>query len=404
MVGSDLESESSDKEVQPAPEVAIDNVQTAQGSSDELPPEQAEEVGLASNQQKQLLSVSEDEGTELLPSPNLLLEEQMAAVARRSFVQEPDNQSGLCDLASETMKLKLFVVTVSLLLQSCMVDGQTPCNRFLVSEWKTQPTVHIVNWSLSQNICSSFYTDCWNIDSYQESSTADNGALRLSQICPLQLQLGDMLFVSSEPSFQSHGMNLANVSLEEFIRCPQPTDFPQHQLIFDDRSSGMHQLDPKWLGIGTHYFAEVPVQGPLLCHFGLRLNVTVKPHICQGFSNSPFCSGQGKCLSHIWDEAYNCHCSQPYSGQFCQEIDQCSGNPCYNRGICISRKNQKEDDEDSYECICPPSFAGKNCSEIIGQCQQHSCGNGSCSNVSPNTFRCRCDKDSAGKKCIYCTQ
>ncbi|XP_007434835.1 protein eyes shut homolog [Python bivittatus] len=285
-----------------------------------------------------------------------------------------------------------------------MVDSQTFCNRFLVSEWKTHPTGHTVKWSLSQNICSSFYTDCWNIDSYHESSTADKVALSLPQICPLQLQLGDMLFVSSETSFQSHGMNLANVSLEEFIRCPQPTDFPPHQLIFDYGLSGMHQIDPKWLGIGTHYFAEVPIQGPLLCHFGLRLNVTVKPHICQEFSNSPFCSGHGKCLSHIWDEAYNCHCSQHYSGQFCQEIDKCSSKPCYNHGICINTKNQREDDDNSYECICPPSFAGKNCSEIIGQCQRHSCGNGNCSSVSPNTFRCQCDKDAAGQKCIYYTQ
>lgn len=257
------------------------------------------------------------------------------------------------------MKLKSFVVTVAFLLQISIVGGQTFCNRSLVSEWKTQPTVHTVKWSLSQDICSSFFTECWNIDSYHGNSTADNMPLRLSQICPLQLQLGDLLFVSSEPSFQSYGMNLANVSLEGFIRCPQPRDVHQHQLLFDHGLNGMHQIVPKWLGVGTHYFAEVPIRGPLLCHFGLRLNVTVKSHTCQKFSNSTFCSGHGKCLSHIWDGAYHCHCSHPYSGQFCQEIDKCSSKPCHNSGICISRKSQREDAEDSYECICPPSFAGK---------------------------------------------
>uniref|UniRef100_A0A8C7E4S0 EGF-like domain-containing protein n=1 Tax=Naja naja TaxID=35670 RepID=A0A8C7E4S0_NAJNA len=299
------------------------------------------------------------------------------------------------------MKLKSFVVTIVLLLQIFMVGGQTFCNRSLVSEWKTQPTVHAVKWSLSQDICSSFFTECWHIDSYHGSGTSDNVPLRLPQICPLQLQLEDLVFVSSEPSFQSYGMNLANVSLEGFIQCPQPSDVHQQQLLFDHGLSGMHQIVPKWLGIGTHYFAEVPIRGPPLCHFGLRLNVTVKPHACQKYSNSTFCSGHGKCLSHIWDEAYHCHCSHPYSGQFCQEIDKCSSKPCHNHGICISRKSQREDVEDSYECTCLPSFTGKiiNCSEIIGQCQRRSCGNGSCSNVSPNTFRCRCDKTATGPFC-----
>ncbi|XP_034292564.1 protein eyes shut homolog [Pantherophis guttatus] len=321
-------------------------------------------------------------------------------IGRNPFCpQESNHQSRLGDSASKTMKLKSFVVTIALLLQISMVGGQTFCNRSLMSEWNTQPTLHTVKWSLSQDICSSFFTECWNIDSYHGSSTADNVPLRLSQICPLQLQLGDVLFVSSEPSFQSYGMNLANVSLEEFIRCPQPRDVHQHQLLFDHGLNGMHQIVPKWLGVGTHYFAEVPIRGPLLCHFGLRLNVTVKPHACQKFSNSTFCSGHGKCLSHIWDGAYHCHCSHPYSGQFCQEIDKCSSKPCHNSGICISRKSQREDAEDSYECICPPSFTGRNCSEIIGQCQQHCCGNGSCSNTSPNTFRCRCDKTATGPFC-----
>ncbi|XP_032071054.1 protein eyes shut homolog [Thamnophis elegans] len=280
-----------------------------------------------------------------------------------------------------------------------MVGGQTFCNRSLVSEWKTQPTVHTVKWSLSQDICSSFFTECWNIDPYHGSSTAGNVPLRLSQICPLQLQLGDLLFVSPEPSFQSYGMNLANVSLEGFIRCPQPRDVHRHQLLFDHGLSGMRQIVPKWLGIGTHYFAEVPIRGPLLCHFGLRLNVTVKPQACQKFPNSTFCSGHGKCLSHIWDGAYHCQCSHPYSGQFCQEIDKCSSKPCHNSGSCISRKSQREDVEDSYECICLASFTGRNCSEIIGQCHQHCCGNGSCNNISPNTFRCRCDKTATGPFC-----
>ncbi|XP_039211664.1 protein eyes shut homolog isoform X2 [Crotalus tigris] len=324
---------------------------------------------------------------------------QQVLIGRNPFCpQEPGYQSRLCDL--KTMKLKPLLVTIACcLLQSSMVGGQTLCNRSLVSEWKAQPTVHTVKWSLSQNICSSFFTECWNIDSYPDSSTADNVPLRLTQICPLQLQLGDLLFVSSEPSFQSHGMNLANVSWEEFIQCPQPRDGHRHQLLFDHGLSRMHQIVPKWLGIGTHYFAEVPIRGPLLCHFGLRLNVTVKPHACQKFSNSTFCSDHGKCLSHIWDEAYHCHCNYPYSGQFCQEIDKCSSKPCYNHGICIRRKSQRKDVEDSHECICPPSFTGPFCEEPVKPCSSQPCQNEAVCHNNPSGYSCACPPGFLGPDC-----
>ncbi|XP_033001267.1 protein eyes shut homolog [Lacerta agilis] len=290
------------------------------------------------------------------------------------------------------MKLKSIIVVMVYVFQGCIVDGLTVCKRSSTSEWKQQPTVHIVKWSLTQNICSNFYTDCWNID----VNAVEHSALSHPQLCPLQLQVGDALFVSSEPSFQSHGMNLANVSLEEFIRCPQQTDIPQLQMIFGCRLSGMHQIDPQWLGVGTHYFTEVPSRGPLLCNLGLRLNVTVKPHLCQQSRSAPFCSGRGKCLSHIWEEAYNCHCNQLYSGQFCQEFDVCSSKPCYNNASCVRKGVKGELDTESYECICPPLFAGKNCSEIIGECHPQSCYSGSCHRVSSNTYRCQCNKYAAG--------
>ncbi|KAH0622069.1 hypothetical protein JD844_024011 [Phrynosoma platyrhinos] len=223
-----------------------------------------------------------------------------------------------------------------------------------------QPKVHTVKWSLTQNICSNFYTDCWNVESDHERNVAEDVSLNNPQICPLHLQLGDAVFISSEPSFQSHGMNLANVTVEEFLSCPKQAEVPKEQLIFGCRLSGMHQIDPKWLGTGTHYFIEVPAQGPLLCNLGLRLNVTVKSQLCQQSPSATFCSGHGKCLSHIWDEAYNCYCEQSYSGQFCQEFDVCFSKPCYNNASCIGKGKKGEHGEDSYVCICPPLFAGRN--------------------------------------------
>uniref|UniRef100_A0A674KBT1 EGF-like domain-containing protein n=1 Tax=Terrapene triunguis TaxID=2587831 RepID=A0A674KBT1_9SAUR len=288
------------------------------------------------------------------------------------------------------------IILVMVYLQTYTANGQIICERQMSVEWHTLPKHHIMKWTLMNNICSNFYTDCWNINTNIERNILEQQMLNVPQICPLQLQLGDSLFISSEASFQSHGMNLGNVSMEEFIRCP-PKDFLQDQLIFGCRLKGMHQVDPRWLGVGTHYFADVQTKGPPLCNLGLRLNVTVKQHFCQHSSNAPFCSRHGRCLSHVWEEAYNCHCSQQYSGRFCQEFDACSGKPCQNNASCIDTREGTIGD--SYECTCPSQFAGKNCSEIIGQCQPHACLNGNCSNVTPNTFLCECDKDFTGAFC-----
>ncbi|KAK2544844.1 Eys [Columba livia] len=265
----------------------------------------------------------------------------------------------------------------------------------MTAEWRVEPKPTVIKWTLRENICSDFYTECWNVNKTITGGISEEQNLIIPQICPLQLQLGDSLFISSEPSFQSYGMNLVNISREEFINCPK-TDVLQEQMIFVCQIRGLHQVDPNWLGVGTHYFAELHKRGPLLCNMGLRLNITVKQQFCQQSPNAPLCSGHGKCLSHVWEKAYNCHCFSQYSGRFCQKFDMCSTKPCHNNASCTEKS---ELSGDSYECTCPPQFSGKNCTEIVGQCQSHTCFNGNCSNVSPNTFLCECDKDFAGPFC-----
>lgn len=39
---------------------------------------------------------------------------------------------------------------------------------------------------------------------------------------------------------------------------------------------------------------------------------------------------------------------------FLLDIDECSPNPCKNKGVCIDGIN-------SYECKCPKGYAGDNC-------------------------------------------
>uniref|UniRef100_A0A8C3CEM6 EGF-like domain-containing protein n=1 Tax=Cairina moschata TaxID=8855 RepID=A0A8C3CEM6_CAIMO len=291
-----------------------------------------------------------------------------------------------------TMTTKSAVHMIVCFLQLCIVKGQIICERQMVAEWQLEPKPIVVKWTPRENICSDFYTECWKMN---KNTTREDKNLSVPQICPLQLQLGDSLFISSEPSFQSYGMNLVNVSKEEFINCPK-SGFLQEQLIFVCQIRGLHQVDPNWLGAGTHYFAELHKRGPALCKMGLRLNVTVKQQFCQQSPNSPLCSGHGRCLSHVWEKAYNCHCFPQYSGKFCQKFDMCSIKPCHNNASCTEKS---EGTRDSYECTCPPKFSGRNCTEIVGQCQPHTCLSGNCSNVTPNSFLCECDKGFTGPFC-----
>ncbi|XP_053794413.1 protein eyes shut homolog [Vidua chalybeata] len=293
------------------------------------------------------------------------------------------------------MTTKSAFCMVVCFLQLCIVSGQIICERQMITEWRTEPKPTIIKWTPRENVCSDFYTECWNMNKSIVGEISEERNLSMPQICPLQLQLGDSLFISSEPSFQSYGMNLVNVSKEEFINCPK-AGFLQEQLIFVCQIKGLHQVNPNWLGVGTHYFAELHKRGPLLCNMGLRLNVTVKQQFCQQSLGAPLCSGHGKCQSHIWEKTYNCHCFSQYSGTFCQKFDICSTKPCHNNASCTEKS---ELSGDSYKCTCPPKFSGKNCTEIVGQCQPSTCFNGNCINVTPNTFLCECDMGFTGPFC-----
>lgn len=256
--------------------------------------------------------------------------------------------------SGETMTMNSAFCMVVCFLQLCIVDGQVICERQMTTEWRTEPRPTVIKWTPRENVCSDFYTECWSMKKSIGGEISEEHNLSIPQICPLQLQLGDSLFISSEPSFQSYGMNLVNVSKEEFINCPK-AGFLQEQLIFVCQIRGLHQVDPNWLGAGTHYFAELHKRGPLLCDMGLRLNVTVKQQFCQQSLDAPLCSGHGKCLSHVWEKAYSCHCFSQYSGTFCQKFDICATKPCHNNASCTEKP---ELSGDSYKCTCPPKFAG----------------------------------------------
>ncbi|XP_036890240.1 protein eyes shut homolog [Sturnira hondurensis] len=294
------------------------------------------------------------------------------------------------------MTNKSVMLLSLLVLHSIYTLGKTICKWQLVKEWHTQPSSYVVNWTLSENICMDVNGDCWFEDINAKMSTSGNN---FPQICPLQIQFGDILVISSEPSLQSPEMNLMNVSEASFTDCLQNTT-AEEQLLFGCKLKGMHMVHSKWLSVGTHYFITVTASGASLCQLGLRLNVTVKDQFCQEYLSSEYCSGHGKCLTEIWSKTYNCHCEPPFSGKYCQELDACSYKPCKNNGSCINKREKRN--KQGYECICHPPFTGINCSEIIDQYQLHVCFHEKWSNITGKSFICECDEPYSGWKRGIC--
>ncbi|XP_059971085.1 protein eyes shut homolog [Mesoplodon densirostris] len=288
-----------------------------------------------------------------------------------------------------------FIMLVSLVvLHSMFTNGRMTCKRHLVEEWRTQPSTYVVNWTVTENICLEFYGDCLFGDVNTKMNTSGNQVV--PQICPLQIQLGDILVISSEPSLQYPEINVMNVSEASFIDCLQNTT-TEDQLLFGCNLKGMHTVNSQWLSVGTHYFITVMPSGPSLCQLGLRLNVTVKEQFCQEYLSSELCSGHGTCLTEVWSKIYSCHCQPPFSGKYCQELDSCSCKPCKNNDSDINKREKWN--IQGYECVCHPQIKGINCSEIIGQCQPHICFHGNCRNIIANSFICECEEPFSGPFC-----
>ncbi|KAM8777471.1 protein eyes shut homolog [Rhynchonycteris naso] len=297
------------------------------------------------------------------------------------------------------MTNKSIMLLSLVVLHSMFINGKTKCKRKLMEEWRTQSSSYTVKWTLRENICLNVCGDCWFENINTKMCTSGNQAV--PQICPLQIQLGDILVISSEPSLQFPEINLMNVSEASFTACLQNTT-TEEQLLFGCKLKGMHTVNSQWLSVGTHYFITVMASGPSLCHLGLRLNVTVKEQFCQENQSSEYCSGHGKCLTEVWSKTYNCHCEPPFSGKYCQELDACSYKPCKNNGSCINKGEMWNNE--GYECICHRPFIGLNCSDIIGQTEPHICFHGNCTNITANSFICEFDEPFSGPFCEESTE
>ncbi|XP_037960522.1 mucin-5AC [Teleopsis dalmanni] len=128
----------------------------------------------------------------------------------------------------------------------------------------------------------------------------------------------------------------------------------------------------------------------------VRLKVTTKTENC---GESADCSGKGVCYSSPAIEEYECQCCSGFAGPHCEEIDACTPSPCTNNGICIDLSQGHEGN--SYQCLCPYGYTGKNCQYESDPCNPAECMNGgSCAGNSTH-FRCDCTPGYTGPLCQH---
>ncbi|KAG4066758.1 hypothetical protein HA402_012825 [Bradysia odoriphaga] len=128
----------------------------------------------------------------------------------------------------------------------------------------------------------------------------------------------------------------------------------------------------------------------------VRLKVTVKSDNC---GENADCSGKGICYSNTSMEGYECQCCTGFAGSHCEEIDACSPSPCTNNGICVDLSQGHEGN--SYQCLCPYGYTGKNCQFESDPCNPSECLNGGSCSGNATHFRCECTAGYTGPLCQH---
>lgn len=74
------------------------------------------------------------------------------------------------------------------------------------------------------------------------------------------------------------------------------------------------------------------------------------------------------------------------------DIDECSSNPCLNRGVCNDQVN-------GYVCTCPAGYTGLHCETDINECSSNPCLNGGTCTDQVNGYLCSCIAMYIGLRC-----
>lgn len=209
--------------------------------------------------------------------------------------------------------------------------------------WRDEPKNVFVSWTFD-DVCSST-KECHGFE----------GPQLIPQLCPVQMQENDNLFLRSPQNL--FVMNPVNISHDDFKSCSVLT-YPQSRELFTEPTNQIHLVPEDFLTLGDHFFAQVPNGSFSKCEFGLRLNVVVKGSNCRNLTDldTSLCSNKGVCNTHWFDPEFRCNCEPFFTGAFCGEFDACAEKPCLNDALCTDVPAGLINED--YFCDCPANFSG----------------------------------------------
>ena len=246
----------------------------------------------------------------------------------------------------------LVVLILTLSLSFHQVQGQFTCNQPGYNEiipWRSQPTNRTVSWRLDQ-VCSG------TIQCYGPTSQSAGGDQPLdAQLCPVQLQAGDSLYLLHPPVGSPYTTTVVNVSESAFYSCPSRA-YPPDQILQNSNLSQSLQIPQRFLTPGILYLAQHPDGAFSNCNYGLRIKILIKDQFCRQSPNAQLCSGRGVCGSKFLTETYRCYCYQDYRNAYCTEYDACASGPCQNGARCVDGDQGLLGTD--FLCICAEGFTG----------------------------------------------
>ncbi|XP_062853195.1 sushi, nidogen and EGF-like domain-containing protein 1 [Trichomycterus rosablanca] len=142
------------------------------------------------------------------------------------------------------------------------------------------------------------------------------------------------------------------------------------------------------------------------CHPGYAPNPRAVPSVCssQGvWSQTPVCDEINECSSQPCMNggtcrdrlaSFLCECEPRFTGQRCQtEQDGCESNPCLNGGVCRGYRR-------TLVCVCKDGYAGNRCQTLENPCVLQPCGNrGVCRSDRRGNYTCTCRVGHTGRDC-----
>ncbi|XP_075772438.1 neurogenic locus notch homolog protein 2 isoform X2 [Pelodiscus sinensis] len=116
------------------------------------------------------------------------------------------------------------------------------------------------------------------------------------------------------------------------------------------------------------------------------------------FSESHICLVSRPCLNGgtcqlLLQDTYECVCPPGYTGKDCQWLDACVSQPCANGSTCVTSAS-------GFSCTCPAGYTGPKCESDVNECAtpgqcQHG---GTCHNL-PGSYQCQCKPGFTGPRC-----